>query len=245
MAYPEGMRPRIGCALLAAGSSERLGRAKQFLDYAGQPLVRHIASVIIAARVDGVSVITGAHGKSVQRVLAGIPLEIVHNSAWEEGIAASIREAVRWASARGFSALLLTTCDQPYLDSEHLNRLVDQFTGPEDAVASRYAETLGIPALFGRQWYARLLDLHGDRGAGALLGDNPQTTAIDWADGAIDIDYQSDLHHLRAERVSSERPTDHPPDGRSDDGDDRDSAEDVHGPTLDLVANHGAVVGRD
>ncbi len=39
----------IGILILAAGASTRLGYPKQLLTYQGQPFIRHIAEVAIAA----------------------------------------------------------------------------------------------------------------------------------------------------------------------------------------------------
>jgi molybdenum cofactor cytidylyltransferase len=61
-------------------------------------------------------------------------------------------------------------------------------------VASRYAGTLGVPAIFPPHARPHLAALRGDRGAKALL---PSTCAVvDWPAGALDVDTPSDLASL-------------------------------------------------
>ena len=80
------------------------------------------------------------------------------------------------------------------LTSEHARLLVAHYrAGGGVAVASRYADTLGVPAVFGRTRFADLLSLRGDQGARSLLRGDPDVIALDWPDGALDIDTPDDL----------------------------------------------------
>lgn len=173
----------IAAVVLAAGSSSRLGRPKQLLPCDGEPLVRVIAQRARAA-CDAACVVLGAQIDDIWPALAELDVDVIECTTWSEGMSASLRTGVRWARDAGHEAIVICACDQPRLTTEHVARLIAERA---PIVASRYAGTLGIPALFGAAHYDELLALDGDRGARALLRAR-DVTAIDWPDGAFDLD---------------------------------------------------------
>ena len=142
----------VAALILAAGASRRLGRPKQLLvidwcrSSAGSPSAhaRHVmprASSSVPKEGD------------VSAALAGLDVSIVYAPDWAEGMAASLRRGVDWAVGAGHDAVATFTCDQPRLSIEHATVLVATYrasSGPRTIVASRYADTLGVPAVFGR-----------------------------------------------------------------------------------------------
>jgi molybdenum cofactor cytidylyltransferase len=190
---PRTNQARIGCAVLAAGSSQRLGRPKQLLSYRGTPLIRRIGEVVLASGSHAAAVVTGCNAQDVARALEDLALEKLDNPHWSEGVAASIRVAAAWAARLELDALLMAACDQVHLSALHLDHLMARFTDPTDIVASSYAGTAGIPALFGAAWYPQLSALQGDRGAGALLRAHAPTQLVAWSDGEFDIDTEHDV----------------------------------------------------
>ncbi len=186
------MRSRIGGVVLAAGSSTRLGRPKQLLSIQGTPLVRHVLEQLRAAELTRYAVVLGGHAEQVSSVLAASGCDLLDNPAWAEGIAASIRLATSWARAHQLDGLLIAACDQPRLTGAHVRALYDLHRHRGLTVASAYDGAHGIPAIFGADWYARLEALAGDRGAGALLRQDPEVLAVDWPDGAFDVDTLED-----------------------------------------------------
>jgi molybdenum cofactor cytidylyltransferase len=64
-------------------------------------------------------------------------------------------------------------------------------------VASAYAGTLGIPALFARECFENLLSLGGTEGAKTLLTAQPdQVARVNFPEGEIDIDTPPDYQAL-------------------------------------------------
>ena len=181
----------IGCAILAAGRSERLGAPKQLIRLQGVPLVRRTAEVALASNFAATALITGHQAEAVKAAVADLPLHQLENPNWQEGIAASIRTAVAWAEKQGYSHLALTTCDQWRLSQAHLQNLIAAVSSPTDLAGSEYANTLGIPAIFGSHWYNQLDTLTGDRGAGR----------IPWPEGLDDLDTEADLKKAQADRT--------------------------------------------
>src|SRR4051812_30585187 len=79
------MSERIAGVVLAAGGSSRLGRPRQLLTVGGEPLVRRAAVQALAA-CDEVLVVVGAVAEQVAHALAGLPLRVVLNRAWADGM---------------------------------------------------------------------------------------------------------------------------------------------------------------
>jgi molybdenum cofactor cytidylyltransferase len=186
----------IAGLVLAAGASRRLGQAKQLLSIGGQPLVRRIALRARAA-CDATCVVVGAHADEIAWALAGLDVAIAFAPEWREGMAASLRIGVAWATNAGHDAVAVFTCDQPRLSTAHAIALVSTYrAGGGATVASRYADTVGVPAVLARSRFPELLALRGDHGARAILRRDPELVAIDWPDGAFDLDTPADLAAL-------------------------------------------------
>ena len=184
---------RVGAAVLAAGASSRLGRPKQLLTLGERPLIRLVTEQVCASSCAEVVVVLGAHADDVGAALSGLPIARLANDAWAEGMASSIRCAAAWAARSGLDALMIILGDQALLSAAHVGRLLIAYRAGECLVASRYERTLGPPALFGQAYYGRLGLLEGDEGARSLLRQGGEAIAVDWADGAFDIDRPSDV----------------------------------------------------
>jgi xanthine/CO dehydrogenase XdhC/CoxF family maturation factor/CTP:molybdopterin cytidylyltransferase MocA len=158
--------------ILAAGGSRRLGRPKQLVKISGQSLVRRAAEAALSAGSGSVHVVVGAEVVRVGTALQGLPVELVINDAWKEGIASSIRAAIDAIERRDrpVETLILMLCDQPGVSGDVLRRLLEAYrTTRAPVVASRYAEGPGVPALFHAELFPVLKSLGGDIGARQLI----------------------------------------------------------------------------
>lgn len=158
--------------ILAAGGSRRLGRPKQLVEIEGQSLVRRAAEAALEAKSGPVYVVVGAEVIRVRKALEGLPVELVVNDAWKEGIASSIRAAIDAIERRERPAetIMLMLCDQPGVSGDVLRWLVDAYRATRThVVASRYPEGPGVPALFHAELFPALKTLGGDIGARQLI----------------------------------------------------------------------------
>lgn len=191
------IRNDVFAAILAAGRSSRFGSTKQLVLARGTPLVRRATAA--ARQVCGDKVIT-VIGHDLSRVLAVLEDDsgfVVVNDDYDSGMASSIVRAV--SACRGDAdALLLLMADQPLVTSEHLQRLLAEWSGSDDEiVATAYAGTAGPPVLFARGVFDELLRLSGDTGARDLLKDERYALrTVSFEPAATDIDTAADLAAL-------------------------------------------------
>ena len=152
-------------AVLAAGQARRFGASKQLVEVDGIPMVgRTVRAVSEAAPT---VVIAGHDAERVMRA-AGAPFAVI-NERYEQGIGTSIAAAARTLGSSA-DALLLCLADQPWIPADHYRALTAAWEGvSERIVASRYRDTLGVPALFDRAVFPELAGLDGDRGAKAVI----------------------------------------------------------------------------
>ena len=91
--------------------------------------------------------------------------------------------------------MVLVLADQPHLRSDTLDALVRALAGPGGVAASRYAGGRGAPAAFGRDHFAALAALRGDRGAKELLA-GADVALVPFPEGAADVDTEDDVRAL-------------------------------------------------
>jgi len=191
----------VAAIVLAAGASRRLGRPKQLLQLEGESLLARAIRLANEAGASPVIAVLGAHSEAIRASISSMRVLCAFNERWEQGIAGSIQaglEAIDLNAPDSTGALLLT-CDQPRVTTAHLQVLLNQFAarGADAIVASRYAGSHGIPAVFPRGVFADLRSLEGDRGARSLLANPPcSLIAVEFAGGEIDIDTPDDLIQL-------------------------------------------------
>lgn len=203
MTDPAPTALRFGAIILAAGASTRLGSPKQLLLVDGQPLVVRAAQAALTAGAWPVVVVLGAHAELIRPTLARLPVLTVENSAWPEGMAASIRTGITTLGqfSRTLDATLIALCDQPAFNATVIAQLLaaQRATG-RSIIAARYAGRHGAPALLMRAHFPALAALTGEAGARELLnGDAAQVTAVDLPALAHDLDTPADVAALRAQ----------------------------------------------
>lgn len=193
---------KIGAVVLAAGGSSRFGRPKQLLQFGGEPLLRRAVLAALQAGCEPVAAVVGDARAEMESALAETDALLVENRHWREGIGSSIRLGMQTLVARGeqLEGVILLACDQPHVDRETVTGLIETRaeTG-KPIVASAYAGTFGIPALFDAARFGDLLALGGDNGAKSLIASRMNAVALfAFPKGAIDIDTPADFDRLNS-----------------------------------------------
>jgi molybdenum cofactor cytidylyltransferase len=192
----------VAAIILAAGEARRMGRTKQLLPLGKGTLVSHTVEVALGAGFTPVIVVVGAEAAVVQAAIAAKPVEIAHNNNWRSGMGSSISAGVcqlQQLQAES-AAVAILLADQPLVTSEHLTQMKRLLvTSGAPIIAAEYNGTVGVPALFRRQFLPQLAALTGEGGAKPLLRD-ARTVRFELPEAATDIDTPADLPALDALR---------------------------------------------
>ncbi|MFC3175336.1 NTP transferase domain-containing protein [Novosphingobium bradum] len=184
-------------ALLAAGRASRFGADKLAAPCSGQPLASHAARAVLATGLPALCIT--APGPRPAWLPEGIPA--IANPAATDGLATSVALAAREALARKAPALIIHLADMPCVPAALLLALA---AVPGLAACHYPSGRAGVPARFPADRFAELCALTGDRGAGALLADDPAVLLLACpAEDLVDVDTPVAL--ARAEAILAGR----------------------------------------
>ena len=181
--------------VLAAGAGRRFGGDKMLADVNGQPMIRQVASAY--TELCGQATIVISDDERLRQAVEGLPVDVVVNAEAAEGIASSIRAAVR--HSRHHPSLMIALGDEPRVDRALVMRVMQLWhdTRPP-VVVPRYSGEPGHPVLFDEATYDDLLTLKGDRGAKGLIERYGSKVLSVEVPGSrpLDIDTTKDLEKL-------------------------------------------------
>lgn len=195
-----------GAVILAAGSSSRMGRPKQTLQFRGESLLRRVAQAALGAGCRPIVVVTGAYRELSRRELDGLDAREVFNAGWEAGMASSVRAGIEGLISMdaGIDAALLLLCDQPHVTVEVISSLLaaHRATG-SSVIASAYGGSFGVPALFSRELFTELMQLEGMAGAKEIIKRHAsEAHFLPFQGGEVDVDTPDDFSRLTATDVA-------------------------------------------
>jgi molybdenum cofactor cytidylyltransferase len=188
----------VGAVILAAGGSSRLGQPKQLLKFRNETLIRRAVRAATEAGCDPVVVVVGQTNQALLGELQSTSAIVIGNRHWQGGPGTSICCGLNQLPD-STDAVVLLACDQPFVEASIVRKLIDAHEkSGKPIVASRYANTLGVPALFERSKFEALLALPAAVGAKRLITTQPDDVAsMRFDEGAIDIDTPEDFERLQ------------------------------------------------
>jgi molybdenum cofactor cytidylyltransferase len=192
------MEPADSCglhaAVLAAGPSTRFGSPKQLVRLGGAPVLHQCIAAASSIVGGSVTVVLGAHAREIAPTLRQSAASVVLNRGWEEGLAGSVRTAVRTAPPR-CEALLLLLADQVAVTDDDLRRLFAVWRRhPVLIGAALHGGAPGLPAIFPRWSFTDLLELRGDRDPASVLRRNiDRVVRVPMINAGLGLDRPEDL----------------------------------------------------
>ncbi len=172
---PREARPpaaaRIFALVLAAGTSSRMGKVNKLLQPVdGKPMVRCAVEAACGSQAAGTVVVTGHESEQLGKVIQDLDVTIVHNPDFAAGVSTSL---VRGLKALPHDADGVVVClgDMPFVSPEQIDRLIAAFDVEEgrEICVPVHDGRRGNPVLWGRRFFADMMQISGDRGARGLL----------------------------------------------------------------------------
>lgn len=186
---------KIAILILAAGSSSRMGVAKQLLPAGKTTLLGITIKHALQSNANEVYCVLGANAEAIEKSIKEYNVKLVNNTNYKSGLSSSIVEGVKTITKLSFDSVLILLGDQPHITSHYLNDMINSHKNhSEKIIASNYNATVGVPAIIPKAHFNELLILQGDKGAKELL--NSKKHEIIQLDNTnlVDIDTKKDYH---------------------------------------------------
>jgi molybdenum cofactor cytidylyltransferase len=202
-AQPEKGR-RIAAVVLAAGRSTRMGAVNKLIaEIGGKPLVRIAAEQALASRASPVIVVTGHERERVEEALNGLPVRVVHNPDYAEGLGTSLKAGIA-AVPDDADGAIVCLGDMPQVNAALIDKLIAAFDPEKGAlvVVPSIAGRRGNPVVWSRRFFHDLMAINGDIGARHLIGSYAEAVAevpVEGDAALTDVDTPESLSAVKAE----------------------------------------------
>jgi molybdenum cofactor cytidylyltransferase len=192
----------VSAILLAAGSSSRMGQAKQLLPLGSSTVLAQTLEHARAAAVDEVVLVLGSSAEPIrhqlpQTLLAGV--KVVVNRSYEQGMASSLRSGLSALDPQSAAALIILG-DQPFTLPETLDRIIQAYRDSgAQIVIPTHQGTRGNPVLLDRSVFSEAMALEGDVGCRAIFRNHLEgivNVEVEDVGVLLDIDDREDYERL-------------------------------------------------
>lgn len=194
------MNSKVTILILAAGSSSRMGKIKQLLPWKDSTLLEHTIKIAKLSKASEVLVVLGSNARLIKETIKTDNVIFLKNTNWKLGLGSSISCGVNFLldNNNGTDAVLVLLADQALIDTEYLNEIIDLYNSNKiELIGTRYADKIGVPALFKRIYFTDLQKLDGDHGAQLFLKKfGNKVFAMNPLGKAFDVDTLEDYNKL-------------------------------------------------
>jgi len=196
--------------ILAGGSSTRFGRPKQLLKLKGKYLLDHVLSAALGSELNHIVLVLGHDHQNILQALETRTtqerLQVVINHRYLEGQSRSLQAGLQ-KIRQAFPAVMFLLGDQPLLNSNTIDHLLDRFRHSGKDICVPVCEgKRRNPTIFNRVLYDQLMAIEGDIGARDIIRANPERVLYLELDDPLcffDIDSQKDFEKLQSLLESS------------------------------------------
>jgi molybdenum cofactor cytidylyltransferase len=189
--------------ILAAGASVRFGQPKQLIKLWDKYLIEWVLDAALKSRLQTVVLVLGHEHQAIVRALgakADHPgLKVVINPNYRDGQSTSLKAGLTCVR-QAFSSVMYLLADQPMINSDTIDRILDQFhNSDKDIYVPVFEGRRGTPTIFKRSIYEEIMMIDGDIGARNIIAKKAERVLyakIKDPKCFIDIDSQEDLKNL-------------------------------------------------
>jgi molybdenum cofactor cytidylyltransferase len=136
----------------------------------GKPVVRCTVEAVCASRAEPVIVVTGHQANSVHQTLLDLPVTIIENVCFTDGLSSSLICGVR-SLPQACDGFLVVLGDMPFVPPRVIDQLIEAFDPSQGRAIGVpvKAGKRGNPVLWTTSLAAEFMTLTGDRGAKHLM----------------------------------------------------------------------------
>jgi len=136
----------------------------------GKAMLLRAVDAALGSAADPVIVVTGHEADRVTALVGDRAVRVIHNAAFAEGIASSIRRGIAAVPDDCDGAVILLG-DMPAITSDHVDRLIAAFRpqAGHGIILPVVGTRRGNPVLWARRYFKDLMALSGDVGGRRLF----------------------------------------------------------------------------
>ncbi len=199
---------RVSAIVLAAGKSERMGRHKLLLPFAGGTVIGSVLDGLLQSRAGEVILVTGHNAEALQEAIGSRAVRIAHNEGYEEGMFSSVLRGLDEVS-QDADAILMALGDQPGLSPEIIDRIIDAFAASDKSLAvptchHEGRQRRGHPVVIDAKYVPEIRGLRGGQGLRELFvrhADDTEFVPFDTPLVVDDLDTPEDYERLLQREV--------------------------------------------
>lgn len=199
----------VVAVVLAAGSANRMGRAKQLLPWGRRTILEQTLQNVRRSRIKHIVVVTGYRAQEVAALARRAGATVLHNENYQEGEMLSSLQVAVARLPSGCQGVLVMLADQPLVEPQTIDRLLSAFRqGRGQIIAPSFEGRRGNPVLIGRPYFEELLALPVGAAPRDLLRRHPDAlhlVPVESDSVLVDIDRPADYKHHRPESGSTNK----------------------------------------
>jgi len=184
--------------ILAAGFSKRLGRDKLLLEMNHGTIIENVIRASVQSALD--EIILVYRRDVVKAVTDSYRIKTVKNEEAKYGQSTSVVKGIRAANPTT-DAYLFMVGDQPFLNSETINHMLDcRVKNPGQIIVPLYNGHAGNPVLFPVSFKNDLLLIRGDTGGRSVIQafkDRVTHLCIEQSSICYDVDTMEDFENIK------------------------------------------------
>lgn len=184
---------KINLILLGAGDSRRFNGNKLLTKINDKPMYMYSIETILNINFNKIIFVT--QYEEIKNQLSNYSIKVIMNQNSKLGISNSIKLGI--LAGNDCDAYMFLVCDQPFVKSESLEKLIHGFIKSKKGMAClEYNGELGNPTIFAKKYEEELLSLKGDIGGKSIMKkylDDVKKIKIDDLLELVDVDTQEDL----------------------------------------------------
>ena len=189
--------------ILAAGASVRFGQPKQLIKLRDKYLIEWVLDAALNSRLRTVVLVLGHEHKAILQALGAKTdhpgLKVVINPNYRDGQSTSLKAGLTCVR-QAFSSVMYLLADQPMINSDAIDRMLDQFhNSDKDICVPVFEGRRGTPTIFKQSIYEEIMMIDGDIGARSIIGKKAERVLYAEIKDPLcffDIDSPEDLENL-------------------------------------------------
>jgi molybdenum cofactor cytidylyltransferase len=186
---------QVAGVVLAAGESRRMGRLKALLPFGNRTVIEQVLHPLLQSDLVSITVVLGHRAEEIAAVLKTLPVRLVTNPHYRNGMTTSVQAALRHITPLP-DAYMLALVEQPQLGITPVQRVLTAFNQTDKGlVIPTWNGQRGHPIILAARYRQDVLALGLDQGLNLVTRGHPDDTLeLPMSDDDIlrDMDYQEE-----------------------------------------------------